>query len=146
MTSFAAAGAGVKPCTFLLPGRRGYLDSYGVDDSNRSNALFYAYTKSAAADALSVTGAGYWTFGYFQGQGESSTTGTVVVTIDGVTVLDDTVSADIQYTGMCQVGSIFYAGSVGPGITRVRVPFNKSLLVNVQSDGDARYYYDYYLT
>lgn len=146
MSSFATAGAGVKAPTSLLTGRRGYLDSYGVDDANRSGMLFYSYTASAAADALNITGTGIWTFGYFQGHNESSTTNTVVVTIDGVVVSSDTNSANIIYTGMCQVGSIYVAGAVVAGVSREFIPFNKSLVVNVQSDADSRYYYDYYLT
>jgi hypothetical protein len=142
----AILGADIKACTSLLTGRRGYRDGYGVDDHNRSGVKWVSYTPTAAANMINVTGRGIWTFGYFQGYGDGSSTNTVVVTIDGVVVSSDTNSANIQYTGMCQVGSIYVAGNVVAGVSREFIPFNKSLLVNVQSDADSRYYYDYYLT
>tara|TARA_R110000824_G_scaffold79586_2_gene200445 strand:- start:5012 stop:5452 length:441 start_codon:yes stop_codon:yes gene_type:complete len=146
MTSFATAGGGIPAATSILAGKRGYHGALGGDNlTNVTGGIRYQGAAGVASDAVNITGAGYWTFGYFAGRGVYTATANVIVTIDGVTALNDTTAANISTEGKAQVGSIFNDTDEST-VTRGSVRFNTSLVINIECSTDSNYYYDYYLT
>ena len=143
MSSFSAAGAGVKPCTFILAGKQGYASSSVLYAPLFASCVSAAYTASSSQVMLTVTGAGYLTFSAFLAN-TTSTSATVKITIDGVVVLNDIVSSNLAERPMSQVGSIMNTSGGSAG--RSSVAFNKSLLVECTCNVAALYLYDYYLT
>tara|TARA_R110002096_G_scaffold170894_2_gene343575 strand:- start:3415 stop:3861 length:447 start_codon:yes stop_codon:yes gene_type:complete len=148
MTSFSTAGGGVKAATFLPAGRVAINNGYQIADATSS--LKYTYTGgSGTVNAVSITGSGAFTFGmmyktYFGGSGNNA----VEVLIDGVSVYTDSYAGDMQNIGMIAVGSLqYYPGQIGLALFSLsHVAFNKSLVVQMSSDDNTFYAYNYYLT
>lgn len=142
MSSFSTAGGGVKAVTQIQPGKRG-LNIYNASEVQINAAVIpVGYLASAFATVLNVTGSGYLAFSSFQSL-VASTTARVIITIDGVVVIDDS-ATNIAVNFMMQVGTFRY-GSDGISFSKEAVPFNKSLLVVVKCDSGSTYHYDYYL-
>ena len=146
MSSFSTAGGGLKAATTLIGGRRSYYDEQGANLKTATGAALYSYVAGAARDAVNVTGSGVLEFAMFAGTTTSNINNRVIITIDGVVALDDSLAGLINRSGMVQVGNFFYITSTAITCTYSYVPFNKSLVINIESDDDATYYYNYYLT
>ena len=148
MTSFSTAGGGVKAATTLLTGRTGYHKDEGANLAPRTGSLRVTVAASTPTNVINVTGSGILMFSYLSAIA-TSTVNTVVITIDGTVVLNDTQNRNIgnNQEGMIQAGSFnIMPVSSGQSISYASIPFNTTLLVNVTSDAVAYYYYNYYLT
>jgi len=141
-------GSGSKSATLLIPGRDG--NNFGVDIAGNFGQKKYSYTGgSGNQNAIDVTGSGVWTFGImYKHTSGGSGNNAVSVIIDGVTVLSDTRSYDMQNYGMIQVGILqYYPGQAGYSLSSLgHVPFNTSLRVQISSNDNTAYAYSYYLT
>lgn len=144
----AVLGASEKAATLLLPGRTG--NNYGYDIAENFGAKKYSYTGgSGNQNAINITGSGVWTFGImYKHSSGGSGNNAITVIIDGVTVLSDSASGDMQNVGMIQVGIMqYYPGQTGLALSsRGHVPFNTSLRVQMSSNDNTAYAYNYYLT
>ena len=147
MTSFSTAGGGgLKSPTQMLTGRRGEQPGGNVTIAKLVlGALEYVTLGGTLNTAIDITGSGVWTCGYFM-TANTSSIARVLVTIDGVQVLDESTTDSIRQYGMAQVNSMFVGGSYGAAAAPVTIPFNKSLKVECQCDSTASYLYNYYLT
>lgn len=148
MSSFSTAGGSAKAATTLLPGRSGQHIDEGANLANKTASIRVEVSSGPATSVIDVTGSGVLAFSYLCGI-FASTSNNVTMTIDGTVVLNDTQNRDIgsNQLGMSQVGSIYWRTlSTGINVAYQEVPFNKSLLVTVQSDSTVYYYYNYYLT
>lgn len=141
-------GSGSKAATLLLPGRTG--NNYGYDIAENFGAKKYSYTGgSGNQNAIDITGSGVFTFGImYKHTSGGSGNNAVSVIIDGVTVLSDSASGDMQNVGMIQVGILqYYPGQAGFSLSsRGHVPFNTSLKVQMSSNDNTAYAYNYFLT
>ena len=146
MPSFSTAGGGVKATTFILPGKLSQFNNDGAGLGSRVGVVRYDYTSGAAADALNITGSGFLTYALFAATDAGSTNSRIIITIDGVEVLDDTRAGSSNSVGLIQVGSGLWALNGQAAASRGSIPFNKSLVINIECDSNAYYYYDYYLT
>ena len=146
MTSFSTASSGVKAPTLLLPGRDLQQPPGNTNITRRvMGGLQYVTSTTALETAVDVTGSGVWTAGVFSTQ-VVSTSARVVITIDGIEVLDDS-GTDIREYGMVQVNGMLLTGSVvGAAIGSVALPFLKSLKIQCQCNVPGYYTYNYYLT
>ena len=130
--------------TALLDGRRGFHESASWLIDLWSGSLEYSYTGgSGTVTALNITGSGILTFCAF-GSSSTSTSATLDIEIDGVSVLSDS-AVDIRYNTMLGVGSIYKSGSL-LSTNYDFVPFNSSLEISVSCNVDAYMAYNYYLT
>tara|TARA_R110000744_G_C19146527_1_gene538926 strand:+ start:40 stop:462 length:423 start_codon:yes stop_codon:yes gene_type:complete len=138
----AVIGSAEKATTLIKPGKKAhnqYAPAYIIE---LAGAIPVNYSSSSLATVLDVTGSGYLAISGFQSL-VGSTAATAKVTIDGVVVLNDS-AGNIVNVFMMQVGSLKYS-SDGTAVSRERVIFNKSLLVQVSCDSNSTYFYDYYL-
>jgi hypothetical protein len=144
MTSFATAGAGAKAATSLVTGRQCLTmgQNIAIKDCGFTQ---YGYTIAGLKTVVDVTGAGVWTMGMQSNHDPGSTWGRVKATIDGVVVIDDTVSFGINY-GLIQVGAFFVASNVSAVCSLGHVLFNTSLKIEVESQYGSYYNYDYFMT
>ena len=144
----AVIGSQFRAATLLLPGRTGA--NFGNDIAETYGAKKYSYTGgSGNQNAINITGSGVWTFGImYKHTSGGSGNNAITVFIDGVTVLSDSASGDMQNVGMIQVGILqYYPGQAGLALSsRGHVPFNKSLRVQMSSNDNTAYAYNYYLT
>lgn len=143
MSSFSTAGGGEKATTFVLPNKKGDQLTAATSTGFLAGVNTYAYVTSGIKTALSVTGSGHMSFSAFESN-STSATATVKITVDGIVVLNDTQTRNISSTTMQQVGSFAYNGTYAV-ISRDRLVFKKSLLVEVSCNVFATYNYDYYL-
>lgn len=148
MTSFATAGAGPRAPTNLAPGvqgnRRGTFS--GLSNLLRSTSIEtgITFTGTGSNTVLDITGSGIFQFGCLTTTSGTGSTGTAIVTIDGIEVSNDT--ALIYFNeGLLAAGNI---STFAPANTIFEaIPFNKSLkIVCSNSDGDSTYAAKYYLT
>jgi len=141
-------GSGVKAATFLPAGRVG--NNFGYDIASPYSLKKYSYTGgSGTVDAINITGSGAFTFGIMYKHSSGGTGNNAVeVIIDGVSVLTDSYAGDMQNVGMIQVGMLqYYPGQISRDQSSLgHVPFNKSLVVQMSSDDNTAYAYNYYLT
>lgn len=135
--------------TSLLPGR--FCWTYDNHDQCKfvCNALEYNYATAAPnpKTAVDVTGAGIWTCGLFVSN-SAWTSARVIVTIDGVIVLDDTQDPG-QYQGMAQCGALANATATyqyAQTFSEGHIVFNKSLKIEVEASHVGYYLYNYVLT
>jgi len=96
---------------------------------------------------VNVTGSGVLNFGMMEGVGYGYTV-RVKITMDGVSVYDQSYITQNSYQAPIQVGVIGVANaSTGPSFAHQELPFNDSLLIQIQSDGTGpSYFVTYYLT
>jgi hypothetical protein len=147
MTSFATAGAGAKAVTSILAGRSGYtVASY-------NGTLLKTIDVAVAADTptvvLDITGSGALQFSGMGGSGQSNTSSTIVIEMDGVTVMTSVMGSDSANYVFCQVGMYqAYNNTTGMNVAYLEhLPFNTSLKVTATSvAGASTYRYRYYLT
>ena len=139
----AILGASEKATTLILAGKQGDNPGGATSPAYQSGTKVYAYTTSGLKTALSISGSGHLSFSIFESNSASST-GTVKITVDGIVVLNETRNSSIQNNMMIQVGSYVY-GSGFASISRDRVVFNESLLVELSCNVAATYNYDYFL-
>ena len=123
MTSFATAGAGAKAATSLVTGRQCLTMGQNI----------------------AIKDCGFTQYGMQSNHDPGSTWGRVKATIDGVVVIDDTVSFGINY-GLIQVGAFFVASNVSAVCSLGHVLFNTSLKIEVESQYGSYYNYDYFMT
>ena len=120
---------------------KAYLQMY-------SNAQNIALPGPGALHSIvNVTGSGVLNFGMLDGVGYGNTV-RVKITMDGVSVYDKTYVTQNSYEAPIQVGVFGQAGtSIGPSFAHQELPFNDSLLIQIQSDGPGpSYFVTYYLT
>jgi hypothetical protein len=147
MTSFATAGAGAKAVTAIMPARSGYtVGSY-------NNSLVKTQSVAVAADTptvvLDITSSGVLQFSGFGGNGQSNTSSTIVIEMDGVTVMTSVMGSDSASYISCQVGMYqAYSNTTGLNVAYLEhLPFNTSLKVTATSvAGASTYHYRYFLT
>lgn len=146
MTSFATAGGGIKAVTSIIPGRRNYIITVNSAIDAYAACKKYTYNPGALDTVIDVTGSGFLTFALLSSNINATTTnGHVIITIDGIEVLNDTSLTDLYPNSMTQVGGfVYFSGSQDTSTDSV--PFNKSLKIQVECDDTAYYYYNYYLT
>jgi hypothetical protein len=146
MSSFSTAGGGVKAPTYLVPGIRGKQPGGDIAYVKASLGGIRVDSLGGTLNTvLDITGPGIWTVGYFM-SGGTSTSARVIITIDGIVVLDDT-DTNLYTVGMSQVGTL-YATSTSYSSTGPigHVPFNKTLKIQCQCNVTGLYIYNYYLT
>ena len=136
-------GSGQQATTLILAGKMGDNPGGATSPAYQSGTKVYNYVTSGLKTALSISGSGHLSFSIFESNSTSST-GTVKITVDGIVVLNDTQNRNIGNNMMIQVGSYVY-GSGFASISRDRVVFNTSLLVEVSCNVFATYNYDYFL-
>lgn len=145
MTSFATAGGGIPAVTSLLPGKVSYIYALASELEQFGSFLRYVVNSGALRTVIDVTGSGYLTFAMIASDNDTSTNSHVIITIDGVEVLNDTKAADLNPKCMSQVGCLCFESTL-PFMSYDQVRFNKSLKIEAESDDTAYYYYNYFLT
>ena len=148
MTSFStASSAKPRPPTALSTTRQ-------AEYSTAALLQMYSNTDNIALPGINslfslvdVTGSGVLNFGMLDGVAYGNTV-RVVITMDAVSVYDKTYVTQVAYQAPIQVGAFGMTGSsVGPSCVYQQLPFNDSLLIQVQSDGPGpSYFVSYYLT
>ena len=139
-------GSGQKAPTMLLPGRFGE-QPVGLTNVPRYvlGGLQYITSGSGLKTAVDVTGSGVLTAGLFSSR-VTSTSARVIITIDGIEVLDDSGTNIVQYC-MAQVNSLSVtSGNTGGSSGSEALPFLKSLKIQCQCNVPGYYTYNYYLT
>ena len=145
-------GSGAKTPTSLLTGKRGLsYDVEGVQLTTGAKTIQLAGNQNLQT-TLNVTGSGALTLVYFFST--VSTGGRIQITLDGVVVLNYTVTDyqdGIRYYGLSPVGSCYQGNgaTAGRGCSRDYIPFSTSLKIECQAvnDGSSAYLaVDYQLT
>ena len=140
-------GSGAKAPTALSTTRQasyssaGYLKLY----SNTDNIALPGI--NSLHSMVNITGSGVLNFGMLDGVGYGNTV-RVLITMDAVSVYDKTYVTQNSYEAPIQVGAFgMNSSSQGPSCVYQQLPFNDSLLIQVQSDGPGpSYFVSYYLT
>ena len=140
-------GSGQKSVTAILGGKIGYtVDAYNATLLKTLDVSVAANTPTVV---LNITGSGVLQFSGMGGSGQANTSNTVVIEIDGVTVLTDTYGASTAGYILCQVGMYqAYSNSTGRNVAYLdHITFNESLKVTATSAGGvSSYHYRYFLT
>ena len=145
-------GSGQKPPTALKTGRLAFYGNGNGDYIySYTNATQYTYTGQpnlVTVVDISPAGGGFLQFSLLAGSNASTTLSQVIITIDGVIVINEaqTGGDTLNGSGMIQAGTYCNPQNLGPTVTFEQIRFNSSLKIQVKSQNACRYFYSYYLT
>ena len=144
-TISTVSSGGLAPPTALLQDRVGYGGSYNsILVSRLAGCLTVDFAASAGfTEHLNVDGPGYISFLAMFSVGAN--VGEMTVVIDGVTVLDASISSTLNTSPIMGVGC--FNSSANGSISADHVKFNTNLTVSCKNPSNVAFIgYNYYLT
>ncbi len=147
MSSFSTASAGMRPPTLLASKQHGYHGAAPIYVYEPMGGYYYTYTGAGSVvRALNVTGRGIIQGLYF-GCDSATTSSSIELIIDGVSVYSDSSLPNIINSGYCPVGGCFVDITTNNfSVTQSAIPFNTSFTVDVSCNLTSILSYKYYLT